>query len=191
MRQRLSEAEKASLDERRAAAGRATEKFREKLRFAAFGKSSLFGTDISNQHAAPVAAGAVVVEGFGDGVPSGSATSVWSFLSRACGAQGGPAVPVGGLFSLPASSAPGVVLQVLLRIPAFAMWLHLHMQSCAGSSSCLACALWRCRVACGAGGWHGALPDGMWRCRVACGDVGWHVALLHGMWRCQVACGVV
>ena len=136
--------ERASADEAMAKAAKEARRFREQLEEISFGSLSLFRREFGDSAAVPVGAGSVVVSGVGADMPVGDADALWAFLKGSTG-RPGQAVPIGGLPAGVGGSCLLVVVQILLRLPAVAVWLARHCESCPDSISCLACALWRCR----------------------------------------------
>ena len=130
---------------------------REARRSAAFGRHSLFDARGAAEGAletnAPLPPADLAIEAFA-GLPSGDAVAIWRFV-------GG--IAVGGLANAGNTCYASSVAQVLLRVPAVALWLHTHAAQCKGfdcSGSgqgvrCVACALWATRLQLGSA----ALPE--------------------------------
>ena len=120
----------------------------QKARESAFGTGSVFNERqvvADDQPVEPAAPASLDIVQLRD-LPGGPAAEVWANLRSAFGAS---AVPrVAGLANTAGRTCfANAVLQVLLRLPAVAMWLCQHARVCDVPAACLACAVWRCREA--------------------------------------------
>ena len=96
----------------------------------------------------PEAPATVTVPGT-EGLAAGDGASVWRHLRANCPNDGD--VPRIGCFaSTRNASFLGVTVQVLLRLPAVALWLTQHVAVC-DLDRCFICALWRSRSSLGSG----------------------------------------
>ena len=153
MRQRVADVEHVDAEQKLREARRAAEKAFATARAEAFGKDSLFGEApgvagaVAGSAGAPADAASVDVPGLGE-VPSGDAKGAWAHL-RAKG--GGTEVPaLGGLLNGGGNVCfANSVLQVLLRLPAVALWLSHHAGACGAERGCATCELWLARLALG------------------------------------------
>jgi hypothetical protein len=136
---------------------RARNRRRYALRTAAYGSDTLFCKEFDVQLAwqhgpsATLTAHASVVVDCYEGLHGVGGVHAW-------GLAAGRAPRIGGLV-VPARGSMGAWLQVLLRLPACAVWLAAHARLCRvpgdaagadGRSSCAACALWALRERLGA-----------------------------------------
>ena len=102
---------------------------------------------------APVPPADLSIECFA-GLPSGDAVATWRFVGE---------LALGGLANAGSTCYATAVAQVLLRVPAVAVWLHVHATQCEGigrpgidsASRCVSCALWATRLQLGSA----ALPE--------------------------------
>ena len=127
MRQRAAQEAQADLDQQRRSARRAADKRLREARDAAFGKASLFAEGLllaSAPCAVPVAPADLDVVALRD-LPAGLAKDTWCFLREVPGVSGEPRVAGFANFGQKSCFAT-VVLQVLLRLPAVALWLSQH-----------------------------------------------------------------
>ena len=79
------------------------------------------------------------------GLLVGDARGAWAHLRASCG----DGFRLGGLRDAGRACFANALLQVLLRLPAFALWLSHHAGACDAVPCCLACKLWRSREAFG------------------------------------------
>ena len=161
MRQRAAEEERADVEALRRAARAVASKRLEDARGAAFGQESLFPElrlqrlrvaaarpsegGAREMPSAPAALDVVALRG----LPGGDGKGAWAHL-RAVGGSGG--VPlVGGLGNPEQRSCfANALVQVLLRLPAVALWRgQCHTGVCDAAPECVACLLWRSREALG------------------------------------------
>ena len=154
MRQRAAEDAQADVDARVRAARKASVRFLESLRAEACGEESLFadGVAVVDVQSLPAAAADMRLPGLA-GLAAADSDAVWRHL-RAGGSGGGCDVPSVGCFrSTGKTSFVSVVVQVLLRLPAVAVWLRDHAAACDPDdrSWCFVCALWRSRLSLGFG----------------------------------------
>ena len=151
MRQRAADDVQADVDARVRAARNAARRFLDGLRADACGKGSLFadGVVVTEGRPLPAAPSTVAVPGL-EGLAAGDGDSVWRHL-RANGVGHDGDVPTIGCFaSTGNASFLGVAVQVLLRLPAVALWLSQHVVRC-DLGRCFVCALWRSRSSLGSG----------------------------------------
>ena len=158
MQRRAAEGERAEVDARRRAARELASKRFEQARGAAFGQASLFAElrfARLSEAAAPRRAGlaeAVCSPASLDVVslrelPCGDAIGSWAYLRRKGGLAHVPAV--GGFANVGNTCFVNALLQVLLRLPAVAVWLYHHAAGCVDGAGCLACLVWRSLAALG------------------------------------------
>ena len=79
------------------------------------------------------------------GLPGGDAKGAWAHLRATRGEE----FRLGGLRNAGRGCFANALLQVLLRLPAVALWLSHHAGACDALPCCLACKLWRSREAFG------------------------------------------
>ena len=79
------------------------------------------------------------------GLPGGDAKGAWVHLRATRGEE----FRLGGLRNAGHGCFANALLQVLLRLPAVALWLSHHAGACDALPCCLACTLWRSREAFG------------------------------------------
>ena len=150
MRQRATEEEQADMDARRRSARQSADKLLRKARDDAFGRLSLFeeglpvASSVSAGGGAPVAPALLEVSAL-RGLPGGDAKGAWAHLRASCGEE----FRLGGLRNAGRACFANALLQVLLRLPAVALWLSHHAGACDALPCCLACTLWRSREAFG------------------------------------------
>ena len=146
MRARAADRDRANLLEQARKEAKAAQKQREARRKAAFGRDSLFGTSYARDGAveseAPVAPAELAIDALA-GLPSGDARTTWRTVGQ---------LAPRGLANAGQTCYASCVVQVLLRVPAVAVWLHAHANQCDGLSGdgsearCGACALWATRL---------------------------------------------
>ena len=159
MRQRAADEWRAESDARRRADRAAASKRFEEARGIAFGQRSLFSELRFSRLRGAVAprrvgpGEEVVAPASLDilslrGLPGGDAACSWNHLRRQGGVVAG--VPAaGGFANVGDTCFVNALLQVLLRLPAVAVWLQHHAGQCVVGAGCLACLVWRSRAALG------------------------------------------
>ncbi len=148
-RQRALEADQAEAESALRAARKAAEKAQSKLRGLAFGPGTLFAAESAAPGvglAPPPPAPSTLQIAELEGLPGGDARAAWAHLRARGGDRSVPGL--GGFKSAGNTCFANAVLQVLLRLPAVAIWLSEHASGCA-AGACLLCELGRARVALG------------------------------------------
>ena len=143
MRHRVADSEGADAEQKLREARVAADKALAKARGEAFGNDSVFGEALgaagalAGSEAAPAAVASFDVPDLGE-APAGDAKGAWAHL-RAKG--GGTEVPaLGGFLSSGANGCfANSVLQVVLRLPAVALWLSHHTGARGAERHCTTC----------------------------------------------------
>ena len=148
MRVRAADRDRADVLEQARKEAKVAQAQREARRAAAFGGQSLFGIRVARMGdfdgETPVPPAALSIDAFAD-LPSGDARTTWRHVGQ---------LPFRGLANAGDTSYVSSVVQVLLRVPAVALWLHTHAMHCGGwvsfgegpGARCAACALWATRL---------------------------------------------
>ena len=153
MRARAADRDRGEFLEIARKEAKAAEAKREARRSAAFGPRSLFGSGLARadplEAHAPQAPSELPIEILA-GLPSGDANATWKSLGQ---------VTLGGMANMGDTCYANSVVQVLLRLPAIAAWLHAHASHCevrrrsrdSAEARCTACDLWATRLQFGSG----------------------------------------